>query len=79
MKTHGFSYEVIFIDDGSEDSTWKKIKEAAAIDHSVKGIRFNRNFGKSAAVNTGFRAAQGSVVITMGPALADSPHENPEV
>jgi glycosyltransferase involved in cell wall biosynthesis len=79
METHGFSYEVIFIDDGSEDSTWKKIKEATAINPSIKGIRFNRNFGKSAALNTGFRAAQGSVVITMDADLQDSPDEIPEL
>lgn len=79
MKTHGFSYEVIFIDDGSEDKTWEKIKEAGAADPSVRGIRFNRNFGKAAALNTGFRAAQGDVVITMDADLQDSPEEIPEL
>lgn len=79
MKTHGFSYEVIFIDDGSEDNTWEKIKEAGTIDSHIKGIRFNRNFGKSAALNTGFRAAQGEVVITMDADLQDSPDEIPEL
>jgi glycosyltransferase involved in cell wall biosynthesis len=79
MKTHGFSYEVIFIDDGSSDKTWEKIKEAGAIDPAVRGIRFNRNFGKSAALNTGFRAAQGEVVITMDADLQDSPEEIPEL
>lgn len=79
MKTHGFSYEVIFIDDGSTDKTWQKMKEAAAIDPNIKGIKFNRNFGKSAALNTGFRAAQGNVVITMDADLQDSPDEIPEL
>jgi len=79
MKTHGFSYEVIFVDDGSNDKTWEKIKQAGAIDPAVKGIRFNRNFGKSAALNTGFRAAQGDVVITMDSDLQDSPEEIPEL
>lgn len=79
MKTHGFSYEVIFIDDGSSDKTWARIKEASLADPSVKGIRFNRNFGKSAALNTGFRAAQGDVVITMDADLQDSPDEIPEL
>jgi glycosyltransferase involved in cell wall biosynthesis len=79
MKTHGFSYEVIFIDDGSVDKTWEKIKEAGASDPNVRGIRFNRNFGKSAALNTGFRAAQGEVVITMDADLQDSPDEIPEL
>lgn len=79
MKTHGFSYEVIFIDDGSDDNTWERIKEAGAIDPAVKGIRFNRNFGKAAALSTGFRAAQGEVVITMDSDLQDSPEEIPEL
>ena len=77
MKAHDFSYEVIFIEDGSEDKTWEKIKEASLIDPSTKGIRFNRNFGKSAALHTGFKAAQGEVVITMDSDLQDSPEEIP--
>ncbi len=79
MTTHGFSYEVIFIDDGSEDSTWEKIREAGAGNPAIKGIRFNRNFGKAAALNTGFRAAKGDVVITMDADLQDSPEEIPEL
>ncbi|HMI64697.1 MAG TPA: glycosyltransferase family 2 protein [Cyclobacteriaceae bacterium] len=77
MQANDFTYEVIFIDDGSTDKTWEKIKEASAIDPAVKGIKFNRNFGKSAALQTGFRAARGEVVITMDSDLQDSPDEVP--
>lgn len=77
METHGFSYEVIIIDDGSTDSTWQKILEVSDRDRRFKGIRFNRNFGKSAALQTGFRAASGGVVITMDADLQDSPDEIP--
>jgi glycosyltransferase involved in cell wall biosynthesis len=77
METHGFSYEVILIDDGSSDSTWQKIMEVNERDGRFKGIRFNRNFGKSAALQTGFRAATGGVVITMDADLQDSPEEIP--
>lgn len=79
MKTHGFSYEVIIIDDGSTDNTWQKIVEINETDNNVKGIRFNRNFGKSAALQTGFRAARGQVVITMDADLQDSPEEIPDL
>ena len=79
MQTHGFSYEVIIIDDGSTDSTWHKILETSERDQRFKGIRFNRNFGKSAALQTGFRAATGEVVITMDADLQDSPEEIPEL
>ncbi|MBL7856652.1 MAG: glycosyltransferase family 2 protein [Cyclobacteriaceae bacterium] len=79
MQTHGFSYEVIFIDDGSEDNTWAEIQNASKINSAIKGFRFNRNFGKSAALQTGFRAAQGDVVITMDADLQDSPDEIPEL
>ena len=79
MQAHDFNYEVIFIDDGSTDKTWEKIKEASAIDASVKGIKFNRNFGKSAALQTGFKAARGEVVITMDADLQDSPDEVPDL
>ena len=77
MIAHGFSYEVIFIDDGSEDTTWEKICQASQENAAVKGIRFNRNFGKSAALHTGFKEAQGEVVITMDADLQDSPDEVP--
>jgi glycosyltransferase involved in cell wall biosynthesis len=79
MEKHGFSYEVIIIDDGSTDSTWEKIMDINSADHRFKGIRFNRNFGKSAALQTGFRAAKGNVVITMDADLQDSPDEIPEL
>lgn len=79
MQTHGFSYEVIFIDDGSTDATWEVILQQHNINKAIKGIRFNRNFGKSAALQTGFRQAQGNVVITMDADLQDSPDEIPEL
>lgn len=79
MQTHGFSYEVIIIDDGSSDSTWQKVQQLNESDSRFKGIRFNRNFGKSAALQTGFRAAAGQVVITMDADLQDSPEEIPEL
>src|SRR6186713_2762787 len=77
MKTHGFSYEVIYIDDGSTDATWEEIRKAAVTYPGFRGIRFNRNFGKSACLHTGFRQAKGDVVITMDADLQDSPDEIP--
>lgn len=79
LTPHGFSYEVIFIDDGSTDNTWDVIEKISSEDPHVKGFRFNRNYGKSAALQTGFRAAQGDVVITMDADLQDSPDEVPEL
>ncbi len=79
MQTHGFLYEVIFIDDGSTDGTWEEIKKVSKANPSFKGIQFNRNFGKSAALHTAFKAAQGEVVITMDADLQDSPDEIPEL
>ena len=79
MQTHGLSYEVIIIDDGSTDSTWQKILQVHEADNRFKGVRFNRNFGKSAALQTGFRAAAGDVVVTMDADLQDSPDEIPEL
>lgn len=79
MQAHGLSYEVIFIDDGSSDSTWEQILKVNAADERFKGIRFNRNFGKSAALQTGFRAAKGKVIITMDADMQDSPDEIPEL
>lgn len=79
MQTHGFSYEVIFIDDGSTDGTWAEMVKIHQANPNFKAIRFNRNFGKSAALHTGFRLAQGDVVITMDADLQDSPDEIPEL
>jgi glycosyltransferase involved in cell wall biosynthesis len=79
MQTHGFSYEVIYIDDGSVDDTWCQIKKASETNPAVKGLKFNRNFGKSAALHMGFKEAQGNVVITMDADLQDSPDEIPEL
>jgi glycosyltransferase involved in cell wall biosynthesis len=79
MQAHGFLYEVIFIDDGSRDGTWKEIKKISEANPSFKGIQFNRNFGKSAALQTAFKIAQGEVVITMDADLQDSPDEIPEL
>jgi glycosyltransferase involved in cell wall biosynthesis len=79
MQTHGFSYEVIFIDDGSTDNTWEEIKKINQSNPNFKGIQFNRNFGKSAALHMGFREAKGEVVITMDADLQDSPDEIPEL
>jgi len=79
MQEHGFSYEVIFVDDGSTDNTWEEIRKVSLINSSFKGIKFNRNFGKSAALHTGFKITQGEVVITMDADLQDSPDEIPEL
>jgi glycosyltransferase involved in cell wall biosynthesis len=79
MQTHGISYEIIFVDDGSTDGTWGKIAGINEDNPRIKGIRFNRNFGKSAALQTGFKAASGKVVITMDADLQDSPDEIPEL
>ncbi len=77
METHGFSYEVIFVDDGSTDLTWNEIQKVSAVNPFFKGIKFNRNFGKSAALHTAFKLTQGNVVITMDADLQDSPDEIP--
>ena len=77
MKEHGFSYEVIIVDDGSKDGTWQAAEKLHAGNPCYRGIKFRRNYGKSAALNTGFAAAQGDVVITMDADLQDSPDEIP--
>ncbi|MBR4480348.1 MAG: glycosyltransferase family 2 protein [Prevotella sp.] len=79
MKEHGFSYEVIFVNDGSTDESWKVISDLAAKSDCVKGIKFRRNYGKSPALYCGFEQAQGDVVITMDADLQDSPDEIPEL
>ena len=76
---HHLSYEIIFVDDGSTDNSWQVIQELATHNAAVKGIKFQRNYGKSAALNEGFKAAQGQVVITMDADLQDSPDEIPEL
>jgi glycosyltransferase involved in cell wall biosynthesis len=79
MQEHQFRYEILLIDDGSRDHSWQVIMELAKSDPYIEGIRFNRNYGKSAALNTGFQHAQGEVVITMDADLQDSPDEIPEL
>ncbi|XVJ65667.1 MAG: glycosyltransferase family 2 protein [Lacibacter sp.] len=74
-----YTYEVILIDDGSIDDSWKVIQQLRASNPNIKGIRFQRNYGKSAALNEGFKAAAGNVVITMDADLQDSPDEIPEL
>lgn len=76
-ESHGFSYEIILIDDGSTDSSWEVIGALARQNAHVRGARFNRNYGKSAALDTGFKLADGEVVITMDADLQDSPDEIP--
>ncbi|TDD94433.1 glycosyltransferase family 2 protein [Flavobacterium cellulosilyticum] len=77
MKSKNYSYEIIFLDDGSTDKSWAIIEELAAENPNVKGIRFMRNYGKSQALHAGFAKAQGDVVITMDADLQDSPEEIP--
>lgn len=79
MAEHNYSYEVIFVDDGSTDNSWKVIQQLRAGNPHIKGIKFQRNYGKSAGLNVGFAAAQGDVVITMDADLQDSPDEIPEL
>ncbi|MGK0391595.1 MAG: glycosyltransferase involved in cell wall biosynthesis [Maribacter sp.] len=77
MKANSFSYEIVMVDDGSKDKSWSVIKELHTKNPNVKGIKFRRNYGKSAALNTGFEAVRGDVVITMDADLQDSPDEIP--
>ena len=79
METHHFSYEIILVDDGSRDDSWQEVVKLRSKNIRVKGIRFQRNYGKSAALNEGFRAAQGDYIITMDADLQDSPDEIPEL
>jgi glycosyltransferase involved in cell wall biosynthesis len=78
-NAHGYSYEVILIDDGSTDGSWDVLKQLRESDPNIRGIRFQRNYGKSAALNEGFKAASGDVIITMDADLQDSPDEIPEL
>ena len=79
MTAEGYSYEVIMVDDGSRDGSWRLIKEFSQKNPSIRGISFRRNYGKSAALFHGFKAAEGRVVITMDADLQDSPDEIPEL
>lgn len=79
MDEHQFSYEVIFIDDGSTDNSWAIVEELKRQSEHVKGIKFRRNYGKSPGLHCGFQRAQGDVVITMDADLQDSPDEIPEL
>jgi len=79
MAENNFSYEVIFIDDGSTDDSWNIVQQLAAQNPNIKGIRFLSNYGKSQALHAGFARAQGDVVITMDADLQDSPDEIPEL
>lgn len=79
MDEHKFSYEIIFVNDGSTDGSRRVIEDLRKHNPNVRGISFRRNYGKSPALNTGFRAAKGDVVITMDADLQDSPDEIPEL
>lgn len=79
MQSNRFSYEIIFIDDGSSDGSWATIMQLSQKDDNVKGIRFLKNFGKSQALHAGFAKAEGDVVITMDADLQDNPEEIPEL
>ena len=79
MEENSFSFEIIYVDDGSNDNSWEKIKELSANNKEIVAIKFRRNYGKSAGLNEGFRYAKGDVVITMDADLQDSPDEIPEL
>jgi glycosyltransferase involved in cell wall biosynthesis len=79
MDAHDYSYEILLIDDGSTDDSWRVIQKLAVSNSAIKGIRFNRNYGKTPALQTGFQAVRGQVVITMDADLQDSPDEIPEL
>ena len=79
MTANQYSYEVIMVDDGSNDNSWHVIEELAQKNNCFRGIKFQRNYGKSAALNEGFKAAKGDVVITMDADMQDSPDEIPEL
>ncbi|MEI6817477.1 MAG: glycosyltransferase family 2 protein [Bacteroidota bacterium] len=77
MDANGYSYEILLIDDGSKDNSWNVIEKLSMQNKNIKGIKFRRNYGKSAALNVGFAATQGDVIITMDADLQDSPDEIP--
>src|SRR6478609_8163029 len=79
VNENHYSYEIIMVDDGSTDDSWCVIEKLSLNNSNIKGIKFQRNYGKSAALNEGFRAAKGDVVITMDADMQDSPDEIPEL
>jgi len=79
MQANDFTYEVLLIDDGSKDNSWQKVENISSSNRNIKGVKFRRNYGKSAALNIGFAKAEGDVVITMDADLQDSPEEIPEL
>ena len=79
MTDHSLTYELIMIDDGSNDGSWEKIQELKKQNPSIKGVKFRRNYGKSAALQIGFQMAKGDVVVTMDADLQDNPEEIPEM
>src|ERR1700722_16171263 len=79
MDENKFTYEIVLVDDGSSDGSWEMIKKLKKSNPFIKGIKFRRNYGKSAALNTGFEATKGDVIITMDADLQDSPDEIPEL
>ena len=79
MQSNRYLYEIIFIDDGSTDTSWKVIEKLSKKNNAVKGIRFQKNYGKSQALDAGFDLASGDVVITMDADLQDNPEEIPEL
>src|SRR5690606_15852925 len=79
MQANHYTYEIIFIDDGSTDGSWQAIKQLSSKNNNVKGIRFLKNFGKSQALHAGFNMAAGDVIITMDADLQDNPDEIPEL
>jgi glycosyltransferase involved in cell wall biosynthesis len=79
VDKEGYQYEIIFVDDGSKDASWEVVQKLSAANPNIHGIKFRRNYGKSAALHVGFEAAKGDVVITMDADLQDSPDEIPEL
>jgi glycosyltransferase involved in cell wall biosynthesis len=79
MHTHNYDYEIWFIDDGSTDKSWEVITQLGKENSKIRGVRFRRNYGKSAALNVGFEKVQADIVITMDADLQDDPHEIPEL
>ena len=79
MQKHDYSYEIIFIDDGSKDGSWQVIEQLKSANPNIRGVKFRRNYGKSAGLNVGFEHTRGDVIITMDADLQDSPEEIPEL